>query len=118
MTSQERRQFPRIPEAFEVRYRVFGDMAASWCEVTTINLSAGGLRFRGPEPLDPGTPLELQIQLTGLPQALVLRATIVWNRMQSPGVTEYGAQFVDLTMPQQAQIDRLVLFLRPQARRE
>ena len=112
MTSQERRKFPRIPEAFEVRYRVFGDMAASWCEVTTINLSAGGLRFRGPEPLELGTPLDFKIQLDGFPQALMLRGVIVWNRMQSPGVTEYGAQFIDLTMPQQAQIDRLVLFLR------
>lgn len=112
MAPQERRKFPRIREAFEVHYRIYGDMAASWHEVITVNLSAGGLRFRGPEPLEPGTPLDLKIQLTGFQQVLAFRGSVVWNRMQSPGVTECGVQFVDLSLPQQAQIDRLVLFLR------
>jgi hypothetical protein len=112
MGAPERRRFPRVQESFEVQYRVYGDMASSWHEVATLSLSAGGLRFRGPEPLEPGTPLELKVQLAGFQQALVLRGAVVWNRLQSPGVTECGVQFVGLTMPQQAQIDRLVLFLR------
>ena len=109
---QDRRKFPRIPESFEVRYRVFGDMAASWSAVRTVNLSAGGVRFRGPETLEPGTPLELQIQLAGFNQMLTLRGHVVWGRMQTPGAIEYGVQFIDVTMLQQAQIDRLVHFLR------
>lgn len=109
---QERRKFPRIPESFELQYRVFGDMAASWSAVRTANLSAGGVRFRSLETLESGTPLELHVQLAGFTQMLTLRGSVVWGRMQSPGVMEYGVQFVDVTMRQQAEIDRLVQFLR------
>lgn len=112
MPSSERREFPRAPEAFAVQYRVSGDIAASWREAMTVNLSAGGLRFRGAESLEPGTPLELKIQITGFQQVLVFRGAVVWSRMQSPGAMEYGVRFLDLTTPQQAQIDRLVSFLR------
>lgn len=108
----ERRRFPRIPEPFEVQYRVFGDLAASWNTVMTVNLSAGGVRFRSPETLEPGNALELKVQLAGFNQMLTLRGSVIWGRLQSPGVMEYGVQFVDVAMPQQIQIDRLVHFLR------
>ena len=95
-----------------IRYRTTGGPVNEWVRVTMINLSAGGIRFRcGGEPLQAGTPLEIEIMLSGLPQPMTLPAAIVWNQLQASGVTEVGAQFQTLDMSQQLLIDRLAGFL-------
>ena len=107
----DRRRFPRVPEAFRVQYRIFGDLEESWHAVTTLNLSAGGIRFRGADPLEIGTPITLRVQLPGAAQPMTLRGQVVWSQMQASGVTESGVEFVDVRPEQRARIDQVVSFL-------
>ena len=108
----ERRRFPRIPEAFSIKYRVSGELAASWCEVATQNVSAGGVRFRVPEPIGPGATVTLQIKLPGIAQPLHVKGQVAWSQLQASGVTEVGVEFLDLKERDQRMIDQLVGFLR------
>ena len=112
MTKQERRRFPRIPEAFIVRYRIFGELGGSWCAVTTVNLSAGGVRFRCVESLEVGTPLRVELKLPGIAEVMTLRGHVAWSQMHASGVMESGVEFLDVTIPQQRLIDQLVGFLK------
>ena len=110
---QERRRFARTPEPFAIQYRPANQPAVAWCRVTVINLSAGGIRFRcTEEPLEAGTPLQIDITLPGLREPMMLNASVIWNQLQASGVTEVGAQFQGLDRKQQLLIDRLVGFLR------
>lgn len=108
----ERRQFHRVPHAFELQYRLAGDLSTSWRTANTLNLSAAGIRFVVDEPLDPEMALEIQLQLPNSPQAFVLRGCVVWSQLQASGVCEIGVAFVDLTSEQQFRLDELVQFLR------
>ena len=112
MKSSERRRFPRIPETVTVKYRVSGELASTWCEVATQNVSAGGVRFRVPEQLGPGTTVALQIKLPGLAQPLHVKSQVAWSQLQASGVTEVGVEFLDLKEHDQRMIDQLVGFLR------
>lgn len=112
---QERRRFPRIPEPLGLQYRVQGELGGSWCTVTAVNVSAGGLRFRAAEPLELGVPLTLQMKVPGVAQPMLLRGLVAWRQMQASGVTEYGVEFMDITLPQQRLIDQLVGFLKNRA---
>jgi len=113
---RERRQFPRIPQVFQVQFRPFGQLMESWCEVIMRNLSAGGIRFRHAEPLDVGSILELQMQLPTDPQPLILQGRVVWSQLQASGASENGIEFLEVTPEQRARIDRMVQFLqRPNA---
>ena len=109
---EEQRRFPRIPEAFTVMYRVSGELASSWCEVVTQNVSAGGVRFLVSEALDAGTTIMLRLALPGLSQPLQINGQVVWSRMQASGVAEVGVEFLDVSERDQRMIDRLVGFLR------
>jgi len=112
MTSKERRLFPRVPQPIDARYRLTDEMGTSWHAITLINISAGGVRFRTEEPIEPGAPIELQVQLPGLREPLVLRGQAVWSTLQASGVTETGVEFLSVTPEQQFQIDNVVQFLR------
>lgn len=109
---KERRQFPRVEQAFGAQVRTYGDLGATWSAVTAVNLSASGIRFRCEETIKPGTMLELQFQLPGISQPLSLRGVVVWSTLQASGVIETGVEFLDLHLPQQHQMDQLVRFLR------
>ena len=106
----ERRRFPRIPQLFEVHYRV-GEVGAGWDAATTVNLSAAGLRLRSEHPIDPDSRIELRIQLPNAAEPLQLMGLVVWSQPLSPLVTEVGVEFIDVTLEQQTQIDHLVQFL-------
>ena len=108
----ERRRFPRIPETVTVKYRVSGELASTWCEVATQNVSAGGVRFRVPEQLGPGATVTLQIKLPGMAQPLDVKGQVAWSQLQASGVTEVGVEFLDLKERDQRMIDQLVGFLR------
>ena len=109
---QERRQFARVLHPFDVQYRRYGKLGETWQVVTTLNLSAGGTRFRSEDALDTDEILELQIELPGIRERLMLRGRVTWCHMQASGVTEHGVEFIDVTGEQRAQIDNLVHFLR------
>jgi len=109
--AQERRRFPRVPESFQVRYRVFGDLEESWRTVRALNFSAGGVRFRGPDLFEAGTSLNLQIQLPGAAQPMTLRGQVIWSQMQASGVTESGVEFIDVSPEHRILIDQMVSFL-------
>jgi hypothetical protein len=111
MARQEQRRFPRVPEALAVRYRASGALAGSWCSVTAVNLSAGGIRFRCAEPLDVGASLQLELKLPGAAEAMVLRGQVAWSQMMASGVMESGVAFLDVAIPQQRLLDQLVSFL-------
>lgn len=107
----ERRRFPRVQELLSAQYRASGDLTSSWLTVTTLNMSAGGVRFRGTEPLQPGALLALRVQVPGVSEMLDLLGQVVWSHMQASGVTESGVEFLDITPHQQALIDQAVTFL-------
>ncbi len=108
---RERRRFIRTSQPVDVQYRLRGEFSAPWTATRTVNLSAGGVRFRCQEPLRQDDELELRLQLAGSPKPLELRARVVWNQMQASGVNEIGVEFNDVTQEQQVQIDALVQFL-------
>lgn len=108
---RERRRFPRVPHPFDAQYRFYGELLTSWRTVKTLNLGAGGIRFRSPDPLEPGTKLELQITLPFAQEPLVLRGQVIWSQVMAPGVAENGIEFIGVSPEQAEQIDELVKFL-------
>ena len=113
--THERRQFSRVPLPVEAQCRQFGELAESGRTITTINLSAAGMRLRTSNSLVVGDKLEIQIQLPGLPEPLVMRGWIVWSQLQASDVTEAGVAFLDVTPEQQRQMDALIEFLKRNA---
>ncbi len=109
--SQERRQFSRATQAIETPSRLAGSLGASWMSVTTVNISAAGVRLRGPEPLDAGELLELRLQIPGTGKPVEVQGRVVWSKMQASGVTELGIEFMEIDDQQQRHIDQLVEFL-------
>ena len=112
---QERRQFYRLPQPFEVRYRLFNELASSWRTVTTLNLSAGGIRFRDTETIELDALLELQMQLPGGREPFAIHGRVIWSQMQASGVTETGVAFLEVRPEQQQIIDNVVQFFRKSA---
>ena len=112
MSSKERRKFHRAGQAFTLRYRIIGELDASWYEVTTMNISAGGVRFRSPDVMEPESMLQLQVILPNVKEPFVIHGRVVWTQLQASKVLEYGVEFENVTPTQQAHLDDLVQFLR------
>ncbi len=110
--TKERRQFPRIWEMVDVKYRIAGDISTSWVSVMTTNLSAGGMRFRNVTPIEPGTQLILQFILPGMAEPISVNAMVIWKEMQASGVSDCAVEFGNVSPEEQQQIDGLVQFLR------
>ena len=108
---RERRRFGRTSQPIELRYRLRGELVSPWTQTATVNLSASGVRFKCQEPLRTDDELDLRLQLTGAPKPLEFLVRVVWSQMQASGVTEFGAEFLNVTDQQQVQIDELVQFL-------
>ena len=106
---EERRDFSRTPVPFDIRYHIYGELGESWRTMTTLNISAGGMRFRSDDVIEAGTQLEVQIALPSAP--LIVRGRVVWSRLLGSGVSENGVQFTDVTPEQLERIDELVRFL-------
>jgi c-di-GMP-binding flagellar brake protein YcgR len=109
--ARERRRFSRADQPFETRYRLLGELMHGWCAARTLNISAGGIRFRSEEPLERGSMLEIQLKLPSHAEVLVLQGRVSWSKTQASGVTEIGVELLDVTPDQQAQIDAVVQFL-------
>ena len=108
----ERRQFPRIPHACEAKYRVWGNFMEGWTEVSILNVSAGGARFRCGELLPAGAQLEMQLWLPADPAPITVRGKVAWSKMLAAKVAENGVEFLDVTPEQGARIDDFVRFLK------
>lgn len=108
----EHRKFPRAPHSCEAKYRLYGLLTEGWVTITVLNISAGGVRFRAAEQLEPGTVLEVQLQLPADPAPLVIMGRVIWSRMPAAGVAEIGTAFLSVTPEQSVRIDDLVRFLK------
>ena len=115
MATSERRGFPRVPQPFEARFRLTGEMGASWHTMTLVNLSAGGIRFRSSELLDQGVLVEVQVQLPGLREPLLAAGRVAWSSMRASGVAEIGVELLNASEELRMQIDSVVRFLRSTA---
>ena len=107
---RERRRFVRIQQLFDAKYRIYGGLTEGWRNVRTMNLSAGGLRFKSADLIELGAMLEVQLQVPYDSEPLSLRGRVVWSEIQASGVTENGIEFIDITPDQQGRVDELVKF--------
>jgi len=107
----ERRDFARANQPFESRGRIYGELMEAWRTITTLNISATGMRFRTDDVLPLGTVLEVEISLPCLREPLKVHGQVVWSQAMASGVAEHGAEFIDVSIEQAAQIDELVKFL-------
>ena len=107
----ERRDFSRTPVPFVVRCRIYGELGESWREINTVNISAGGMRFRAEDPIGVGAQLEIEISLPGSPAPLTVQGKVVWSQALGAGASEHGVQFLAMTPEQHEHIDSLVRFL-------
>ncbi len=107
---KERRQFRRVPHPIDVRYHTFG-WGESWTNATLINLSAGGIRLRSDEPLEPGSQIELRLGLPNAPEPLAVQGRVMWSQALAAGANEHGIEFQGGTPEKQERVDELVRFL-------
>ena len=113
MEAQERRRYPRVELPLSVQFQVRGDPKARPQTGLLLNLSAGGLRFTGAQPLERGTKLEFQIGLLRK-ELYVLTGAVMWTKSLGTSV-ECGVEFTDLSPTRRAELDEIVQFLtKPQ----
>ena len=112
---RNRRDFHRVTQPVTGRYRLSNQIVAPWTSITIINLSAGGLRFRGEELLEQDAPIEVETHVPGMSAVLFVKGRVAWSSLQASGVTETGVQFLDVTIEQKFRIDKMVEFLRSTA---
>ena len=108
---EDQRRFDRIPEAFTFRCRHFGSLSETWRPVVMIDMSAGGVSFRGEELYQDGQRLDLELILPRYPRPFRLQARVL-RCHPLPDAVESAVEFLDVTLDQQAEIDELVQFLR------
>jgi hypothetical protein len=88
----EQRNFLRWPADFQVGY----DSGSELTTGVAVNMSEGGLSFRGPKLYPVGTQLTVSLDLPGKNEILKLSATV--RRLESDGL--HGVEFMNVT-PQQ-----------------
>ena len=88
-TGVEQRNYLRWPADFRVTYSA-GDDATSG---TAVNMSEGGLSFRGPKLYPVGTQLTLSLDIPNKNESLRLAAVV--RRQDSDGL--HGAEFIGVT---------------------
>ena len=115
-SGRDRREFHRIPETIEGRYRVSGDFSGLGRPMTILNFSASGLRFCADELIEQETMLELEAKIPGLRNLLRVKGQVVWSVLRTPGVAEMGVEFMDVSPEQQYQLDSIVEFFRGSSR--
>ena len=106
------RQFDRAPQAFSAMYRPYGALQQGWRVIQTLDVSATGIRFECPEPLEEETRLEVKLEIPSCWEPLILQGHVVWCRAGQAGAWEIGYHFTTVTPQDSANIDLLVQFLR------
>lgn len=100
----ERRDYPRALLRLPLRlWRVAGRREPDAAPLRSVNISSSGVYFFSPKPLEPGTPVELQIVLVERPrgrgsvrmltQAHVVRVVAA----EASGLCGLGVAFDDIT---------------------
>lgn len=84
-SNQERRSSERFD--FDAGVDIYVDTQITGGEC--LNVSQGGLRFNGPEPL----PMTLRLNIDG--EREERQARLIFAEMQADGRTTYGIEFVD-----------------------
>jgi len=108
----ERRQFHRAPEELQARCRHCGALEATWRPIVTLDLSAGGMRFKSEDAFEPGSLLEIELPMPHGAERFILRSRLLWTKDRSPREAEHGVEFLGVTETEQLQLDALVDFLR------
>ncbi len=112
---KESRSYPRIPEGFTVQYRISGEFTQTWHSARSVNISASGIRLLAEPFVEKGDELEIQLNLPGLRNPLVLMGRVVWEKAIDDWV-ECGIEFLEMSADQRMQIDALVEFMRQHGR--
>ncbi len=112
MMEQNQRRFERIPQPFEVHWRMMGELSDAWRPTVTLDLSAGGMSFQSNESFDVETMLELQIQLPHMRSPLILHGRVARVKPHPSEGVEIGVEFFNVRSDQQMEIDELVRFLK------
>lgn len=93
----ERRDTLRLPRMLHARSSVFGEEQA-----LTEDISETGARIMVPEPLEPGTVLQLELQLGDW--KLETQAEVRWSANKMDGSSHCGVHFLELSEAQRYNI--------------
>ena len=108
----ERREFERVPLPMPIRVHVMDDLLGTWLDGLVQDLSASGVRFTSPRPLEPDAVVEFQVTLPGRMEPYTLTGRVLWVEAAGPEEFECGAAFGDVSDGQRVFIDELVQFLK------
>ena len=110
---QERRKFARLKTSVDVKYTVIGNPGE--IEVFSKDISAGGLCIVLIEELVADTPLQLEILVPDIKDAIRALARVVWQRkckeQEAEGKTlfETGVEFTGLSDFDRFNLNRYIL---------
>jgi uncharacterized protein (TIGR02266 family) len=98
----------QIERPIAIRFDRFDDFV----DEVSVNLSTSGMFIRTRDPRPPGAVFNFQFQLGEDFSLIEGRAEVVWRRRQSEGPDKMpgmGVKFVNLDVPSQQLIDRLIV---------
>lgn len=88
---KERRKYLRLQAVVEVNYKIIGKPGT--VEVSSKNISAGGLCVVTDNELSSDTPLQLEIKIPDLKAPIQAIGRIVWQNKIATGNTKSVGQF-------------------------
>lgn len=116
---REPRRYQRREAKWSVSYTAAGGQSG---RAHILNVSASGLRFIAPKPLQRGTQMQLSVLLPGRDIPLVATGEVIWTKwiagpaLQGPGSSEVGVRFTKIAMRDQVMIQQyLGILKRPDA---
>jgi uncharacterized protein (TIGR02266 family) len=101
----------RASVVLQLQYRNAGHLLVSYC----TNLSRGGLFVPSPDPLPPGSPITLTLQIPGEDEPVALDARVRWVRQfdADQGPAGMGLAFDDVDDVLGERIDHIVSSFSP-----
>jgi hypothetical protein len=99
------RRFPRVHSQHTVRLRVLGERRPEAVMQTQV-ISPGGCMLMSDRSIGFGSLLEMAITLDG--QVLRVDARAAWENRRGRGEYEVGVEFLRISNPDRALLDRLV----------
>ncbi len=93
--SDNRRQFPRISESTQVRWRRVEHDPTTLGDSATLNISGGGVCFQAWERIERDTHIAIQLELPGMPLPVIALARVAWCELAQDGAMPWdvGAEF-------------------------
>lgn len=102
---------PRLKAELTVRVTPLDGVAQ---DLSTTDLSAGGLRIEGAHSATPGAVLDLEVAVPGMPSSIVCRGRVV--RRDADGAA--AVEFVGLDAEVARTLDRLIFAVRQRVARQ